>query len=332
MSTSVHSNSLTFTPVDHCISGPLPKTSEWEALRLYVPGRERPVVFGASEAAAACGLSKYDQPLSLYMQKRSEHVKEFSDEQRERMAFGLALEPVILGQYAARRECEVVTGQPMFLSTLWPFMGATPDAIAFDAKAPSNWWVVECKNTSTHMVDPTGEDASKFGVDGTDQVPIEYVMQAQQQMAVLGCDLVEFPVLVGGNSLRIYTVRRDEGLIDLIVKSERDLADQIVMGLPPDAIPDHGSSLDIFRRAQCESGKTIVLPTELESVWNDLEASRASKEQAKKLHDSATARLMQAVGDAEYAILGDKRLKRVSVRPTEFTVKRGGYSFLKLVK
>lgn len=329
---TVHRNPMTLTPVDHCIAGPLPKTSEWESLRLYVPGRERPVVFGASEAAAACGLSKYDQPLSLYLQKRSEIVKEFSDEQRERMSFGLALEPAILGQYAARRDCEVVTGQPMFLSTRWQFMGATPDAIAFNPLAPEKWWVVECKNTSTHMVDPTGEDESKFGVDGTDQVPIEYVMQAQQQMAVLGCDLVEFPVLVGGNSLRIYTVRRDETLIDLIVKSERDLADQIVMGLPPEAIPDHGSTLNIFRRTACESGKTIILPAELEDAWSDLEASRTAKEEADRLHDSATAKLMQAVGDAEFAILGDKRLKRISVRPTEFTVKRGGYSFLKLVK
>lgn len=313
--------------------GPMPKTEEWESLRLYSPHRQdRSVVFGASEAAAACGLSKYDQPLSLYLKKRSEMATEFSDEQKERMAFGLALEPVILAQYAAKRGCEVAAGQPMFLSTQWKFMGATPDAIAFDPKAPGTPWVVECKNTSAHMVDPTGEDASKFGVDGTDQVPIEYVMQAQQQMAVLGCDLVEFPVLVGGNSLRIYTVRRDEGLIDLIVKSEKDLAERIVTSNPPDAIPDHGSSLDIFRRAQCESGKTIVLPTDLESAWNDLEQARAAKSAAEKIHESASVRLMEAVGDAEFAILGDKRLKRVTVRPTEFTVRRGGYSFLKLVK
>lgn len=317
----------------HCTPGPMPKTPEWDRARLYDPTSPHPVRIGASECAAACGVSRYDQPLSIYLQKRGELVKEFDDDATTRMRLGLLMEPVILTEYQQRKtmelgSCQVLPGQPMYFSIEWPWMSATPDALAMDIEGDT--WIVECKNSSEHMHDRSGDNESKFGVDGTDQVPIEYVFQAQHQMAVLGLSRVEFPVLLGGNRLHVYKVHRDEDLIRTIVEATRDMAERIIAGNPPEpnyAAPDVKRCL----RAGIVDGKTVDLPEDAADWWTKYRAASKAEADAKATKTEMMARLLGAVGDAEFAHVGGTRLKRVVVGPTSYvtTVSRAGYSFMK---
>lgn len=319
----------------HCKPGPLPKTSEWDRARLYDPTAEYPVRIGASESAAACGVSRYDQPLSLYLQKRGELSKDFSESATTLTRFGLLMEPVILTEYQHRKatecgQCFVFPGQPVYFSLEWPWMSATPDALATDGKSE---WVVECKNTSEHMHDRKGDSDVKFGVDGTDQVPIEYIFQAQHQMAVLGLSLVEFPVLVGGNRLNIYRVNRDEDLISTIVQATRDLAEQIIAGKPPEPVY---TAPDIKRclRSGIVDGKTVELPEEAADWWQKYRDASDSIKAAEKIKDESMARLLGAVGDAEFGIVGGIKLKRIVIGPSSYTktVNNPGYSYLRASK
>jgi len=324
----------------HCKPGPMPKTPEWDRARLYDPNAEYPVRIGASESAAACGVSRYDQPLSLYLQKRGEMVKEFDEQTQTRLRLGLMMEPVILTEYQARMQCQVTPGQPVYYSLEWPWMSATPDALAatpdalaiddIDGISP---WIVECKNSGDRMHDRSGGDESMFGVDGTDQVPIEYVFQAQHQMAVLGLSRVDFPVMFGGNRLNIYRVNRDEDLISAIVESTRVLAEQIITGTPPE--PNYQAP-DIRRclRAGVVEGKSVELPYEAADWWQQYRDSTEAISIAQKRKDECMARLLGAVGDAEFATVGGIRLKRVVVGPTSYTqtVNRSGYSYMKASK
>ena len=316
----------------HCTPGPMPKTPEWDRARLYDPTSPHPVRIGASEGASVCGVG-YDQPLAVYLYKRGELAKEFDEDTEARMRIGLLMEPVILTEYQQRKtmelgSCQVLPGQPMYFSIEWPWMSATPDALAMDVEGDT--WGVECKNSSEYMHDRHGTKEGLYGVDGTDQVPLPYVFQAQHQMAVLGLSRVEFPVLLGGNRLHVYKVHRDEDLIRTIVEATRDMAERIVAGNPPEpnyAAPDVKRCL----RAGIVDGKTVDLPEDAADWWKKYrEAGQAIKD-AEKVKDEMSARLLKAVGDAEFAHVGGTRLKRVVVGPTSYvtTVSRAGYSFMK---
>ena len=88
------------------IAGPAAYSDAWYAMRQFDPDRERPVVFGASEAAAACGLIRYggpeNTPLGLYMQKRGQAERSIDDDTQEMFDVAHAMEPVILDFYRRR--------------------------------------------------------------------------------------------------------------------------------------------------------------------------------------------------------------------------------------
>ena len=311
----------------NCTIGPMPHTPEWERMRLYDPTFAQPVRIGASECAGACGVSKYEQPLSIYLQKRGEVSRDFSPDIEQRLRLGLLMEPVILTEYTQRTRSIVTPGQPTYFSIKWPWMSATPDAFA---TADGVSWIVECKNSSEYMQDRSGEDATMFGVDGTDQVPLDYMFQAQHQMAVTGFDRVDFAVLVGGNRLNVYTVKRDEMLIQSIVEATRQLAEQIVAGTPPEPQYSHPSVARCLKRG-LEEGKTIELPPDAEKWWNDYRDAKAVEESAKARSKEAMARLLAATGDAQFATVGPLKLRRVVVAPHSYTttVTKPGHSFMK---
>ena len=159
------------------IAGPSAYTPDWYEIRKFNPDRkDRPVIFGASEAAAACNQCKYSSALELYMIKRGEFVKDFSEDQQTRMNMGTRLEPIILDCYEEREECHLTRGLPMYFHPVWNFMAATPDAIASKAVGQECIveWCVDAKSTNWRMLDRSGDDQTKFGSEGTDQVPIGY--------------------------------------------------------------------------------------------------------------------------------------------------------------
>ena len=54
---------------------------------------------GASDAAAAIGISKYKSQVELYLEKTGQYQIEFSEEAQERMDMGLAIEEFISQRY-----------------------------------------------------------------------------------------------------------------------------------------------------------------------------------------------------------------------------------------
>lgn len=326
------------------IVGPATQSPEWYALRKFDPSRtERPVVFGASEAAAACGRSKYSSALELYMRKRGE-IDDI--EINEAMAMGNRLEPVILDMYEERVGHKVVRKLPMFFSRDFPFMAATPDAMEYYThpalpmfQHPIKWEEfdftasIDSKATTERRFDATGEDVDSFGIDGTDQVPIEYLLQGQQQCAVMGVSRVDFPVLFDGRKLRIYSVARDEDLIAEIVSAEKELAERIINSDPPEPDFQHSGTLKLLQKMHgCEVGKVISWPEELASKWESLTAIKDQIKSLESAKDALSAELFHAMGDAEQAVCGPLTVKRVNVKATSFVTEKKAYSYLKACK
>lgn len=175
---------------------------------------------GGSDVAAIIGISKWRTPLDIYNDKTEEG--EPADDQEEdnpSMEWGRRLEPVIREKYADATGFRVSKPNAMFVNTGHPFMIADVDGICEDGR------ILECK---------TARSGKDWGEEGTDEIPQYYQTQVQHYMAVLGAPVCDVAVLIGGSDFRIYTVRRDQELIDLLINDEEEFWEKhVVPGIPP---------------------------------------------------------------------------------------------------
>lgn len=159
------------------------RTPEW------IEARQQGI--GASEAAAALGLSRWESPYSLWARKLGLVPPV---ESNLAMEIGAITEPLNAARYAERVGVPVQRRNRLMRSKAFPFLLASLDRRRPDGE------LVELKWT---------ERGDGYGEPGTDQVPDEALCQGIQQMAVTGAPAVHFSVLFGGRRHEIYTVRRD---------------------------------------------------------------------------------------------------------------------------
>ena len=177
--------------------------------------KQRQLGIGGSDVAPILGLSKWRTPLDVYNDKTSDTLDDIDNTSME---WGRRLEPVIRQKYADVTGMPVVQPSAMFQSVLHPFMVANVDGIRADGA------LVEIK---------TARSGTDWGDEGTDQIPEYYFTQVQHYMAVLGADRCDVAVLIGGSDFRIYTVERDEEIIDMLIEEERKFWDLVVNRTPP---------------------------------------------------------------------------------------------------
>jgi putative phage-type endonuclease len=286
-----------------------PHSEEWHAIRKYNPARDPCVVFGASEAAAVCGVGRYSSPLQVYLEKRGEWEQERDAESQQRMDNGHLLEPVILDMYERQTGQKTVRGFGFLQHDEYPWVGATPDAMT-----ECRTRCVDAKSTNWRMFDFSGEDDSKFGNPGTDQVPVEYLFQAQQQMLVTGAVHCDFPVLSDG-LCRIYTVERNEQIISHIVEAERDLMERIKAEFPPEPDWDHSTTIDLLKGMyDYKEDQAAYIPEYLFREWMHRQTLKKKIKNAEEMVKQIDAKVLHAMGDAVTAVHGDRRIKRVRVR------------------
>lgn len=291
-----------------CVTGPLPDTDEWLA--------ERKLHIGASEAAAACGLSPWRQPLDVYLEKRGLAEPR---EETAAMRLGKRLEPVIAEEYSLRTGLEIVRGIPMLWRTDTPHIAASLDALTEPDFSP-----LELKSSSYRR-------SHEFGDEGTDQIPDDYLVQVQQQMYVVGAEQAELAVLLDGRTLRLYTIRRHEHLIARMIELETELWQRIVTGDPPAPDFTHPKTPDLIRSLYgVAEGKAIDLPDEAVAAWADYQRLGEEEKRIEAERDALKAKVLYAIGDAAIADLGNgKQLTRSTVNRKEYTCKASSYVTLR---
>ena len=194
--------------------GPKAYTKRWFNIRSKI--------IGASEAAAVCGMSRWAQPLTVYQSKVG---SEASDQPRtEAQEMGHILEPSILNGYHRKMKGTMQASVPMLIHPDIPFMAATPDALWTDL-------IISKGDIMDHAYIPvdakTSRHTSDWGDEGTDDIPREYVLQAQQQMAVTGAQRCDLPVLLPSLSIKVYKVIRNDSLIKQIIIAEREMMERV---------------------------------------------------------------------------------------------------------
>lgn len=288
-------------------------SAEWHA------ARQRGI--GASEAAAACGLSAYQTPLELWGRKVG---RLDGPELSAAMVRGTRFEPIIL-QYASEAVGLALKPGPqtLYRHAEHEWLLATPDG-EFDDGGQT---ILECKSSVAPRV------IEGLGEEGSDEVPVEYLMQCQQQLAVTGAQTCVLCVVIPDRwkffDFRIHRVERHEGLIASIVQTEADLWQHVINETEPAPDFGHRSCLQLMQRLYAAPGdETEIIDLDDEHVgeWSEYERLGKEMNALKERRDVCKAKVLHAIGDAAGGVLGDGRMVRrkltqragYTVEPTEF--------------
>lgn len=243
----------------------------------------RKLGFGGSDAPTACGLTNRfgRTPYTLWAEKVSEGTS--SHKETEAMRWGKLVEPAVRAEFAERTGVEVIEFPRMVRNTARPFMLASVDGLTGPADALTG--VYEGK-TSRH----DWQEGDQV------EVPIDYQVQGQHYLAVLELEVVHFACLVGGNTLRITEVPRNDALIDDLVAIEAALWQKVIDGTPPRV--EAGDKPMLSRRWVGDAGLEVEIS---EAVAEQLRIRNTLQEQISTLEDArdaADALVMSALGEA----------------------------------
>lgn len=291
------------------IVGPEPHTDEWHAWRSSG--------IGASEAAAACGLSPYETPLHIYGRKTG-MLPPIED--NDAMRLGRLLEPVVIEEFTRRTGNEVDQAPcPVMRHGDHPFILATPDAILAGGD------LLEAKTTTWRI-------AKQLGEEGTDFIPEHWLCQAQQQIAVTGADRCHLAALIDGRTLRTFIVERNDNLIALLVSAEQELWERIVNKDPPEPNFEHARTAELIREMYgLVEGKTIVLGDGVAGLWIRQKELGERISELEKEREGLRAMVLHEMADASIAGFSghEFELARSQVNRKEYTVAANSYITLR---
>ena len=187
---------------------------------------QRRTGIGGSDVAAILGLSPWATPYDIWAQKTGQ--AEAAEPESEPMRWGNLLEPVIreeAGRRIVALEPDAVVSGPQFLRhATEDWMLANIDGTVDTSSGRA---VLECKNVGTFA-------AGEWGEQLTDQIPDMYLCQVAWYCAVGGFSRAYAAPLVGGNSLRLYHIARDEAVERVLVDRVGEFWHRHVLtGTPP---------------------------------------------------------------------------------------------------
>lgn len=236
---------------------------------------------GASDAAAACGLSKWQSPFELWREKVGTAPPESEDNALAK-DMGKVLEPLVLELFRKKQKLDLTRFQQRDVDPTWPVRWCTIDAMASDGG------LVEAK--SVGFADPAewGDEMS----DG--DVPLQYLLQCAHGMACTGAMHAWLPVVILNRSFRVYRIPRDEELIALLTTKEREFWGYVERREPPPPIDLE----DAYRQWPQDSGREIVCNDEIADTCRALgQVKQLTKELDLKL-ELAKAKVTKYMGTA----------------------------------
>lgn len=266
----------------------------------------RQATISASEIAAVMGLSPWMSPFDLWWLKRT---GDDSNGETSGMRRGLRLESLVLDDFRDAHPEFCVMPAGLILNNERPWQACTPDGLVYEEpyayadpdedKEPVG--VIEAK---------TDGDASAWGEEGTDEIPVKYRCQVLWQMDALGLNVAYVPMWLGTN-YREYVVEFHEADV-MLMRAE---AEKFLTSVREDRQPDIDGHVATGRRLKRLHPELvddeISVPL---TVVRQYQAARRLKKAAEERMRLAENRVRAALGPASHAVvdLGDGQTKRFS--------------------
>lgn len=264
---------------------------------------------GASEVAAALGLSPWTSPYELWARKTGRLT---TQKESNALDAGIRLEPAILdwaesviGRIDRHVEAEI-DGTPIVTH---------PDGLTGDGSP------VEAKTSGI-----TGPLYGTWGEEWSDEIPEHYLVQCLVQLEATGGEACFVPALLGGRGFTMFRVPSSPELQrEIVDRACTWFRDHVEADRPPELTTP--PPLAVLKKMRREPGSRVEIDSELVERW--LEAKERAKE-AQRQADELQAAVIAALGDAEAGELPDGRLvtyyeqfrKGYTVEDTTFRVLR----------
>jgi putative phage-type endonuclease len=209
---------------------------------------------GASEVATLFGVNPWESPFSLYQKKRGEIAPQPDN---ERMKWGRKLEHIVGETFAEETGREVwkhPLGAHLLRSRAFPWLLATPDYEQRNPRLATDG-LLECKTTG-----------ARYEADWSEEAPLYYQIQVQQQLLVTGRLYASIACLIGGQKfIFTHVVRNDKFLKTLLTKTQK-FWEMVQAGNPP-PIDASEATISTLKKMR-EDGRVITLPKDV-LKWHD---------------------------------------------------------------
>ncbi len=230
---------------------------------------------GASEVAAALGMSHWCSPVELYLRKRGEAAPQ---DETMAMRFGHAAEPFILTEFERAHGVALVRA---------------PDTLRrgvmlahLDALLPGKY-NVQAKTARTR----TG-----WGESGSADVPQDYLLQVQAEMLLADVPLSYIPVLFAGSEYAEFVVEADRELQELIEGGVNDFWRRVERGDPPEPVTVDDAIALYGRRSVAAA---VTASVEVEEAVNQLRDIKAQRAVLDASEERWKALVLKALGERD---------------------------------
>jgi putative phage-type endonuclease len=234
------------------------------------------------------GVSRFGGPMDVFMEKQGLTAPLI---ETEAMEWGELLEEPVAQKYARTTGRRVRHAAAFIRHPAYPFLFANPDR--WSLKRGTAKRVLECKTGGEF----TGKD---YGEPGSDQVPPDYLLQVMHYLNVTGAEVADIAVLIGGQKHRIYTVERDEALIEGMTDAAATFWGDMERGLPPEIDGSEGSSLYLAHKYR-DTGIERPMDDDLAALATAYAALKADEKARTAEIDTTGNRIRSLMGSARWA-------------------------------
>jgi putative phage-type endonuclease len=265
---------------------------------------ERRLGVGGSDMPIILGLSNYMTPYQLYLEKIGEGEEK---EQSEIQYWGNKLEGVIREEFEIRNGVSVEEPETV-THPFHEFLRGNVDGFIPEWNA-----VLEVKCSSSFM-------AHEWGEDGSDVIPMQYLVQVAHYCAVMNADSAHIAVLIGGNEYRQFKYSRDMELEMKLIDAAKKFWECVTTRTPPDA----SKIIDLkIMHPNHEPEKSVTINGDINQHLTTLMNARLRAKEFNDIEETCKFNIMQYMEDAE--ALTDTSGKQVITWKTN---KRGSRTFL----
>ena len=214
--------------------------------------RPRSSYLGGTDASAIAGANPYQTPFEVYISKVTEQQTPLNPA----MEWGTRLESVIAQKYSDMTKHTLAQPQTLFHPEHC-FIGGTPDYLIQDD--PN--LLLEVKTASESQLDLLdGEGVPIWGFEGSDVVPLQYLVQCQWYMGLTGRRRADLAVFFLGASrdFRIYSIKFDPELYSGLIKKAVEFWNNFVIPrIEPALQGNSGLITEYLSRKALERGKEV---------------------------------------------------------------------------
>lgn len=274
---------------------------------------ERKKHIGSSDLAAIVGVDPYKTAYDVWLEKTG---KVGPQQENESMQAGNLFEDGVL-RWASEELGGLQKNQRRIRSIDSVKIAANIDAIVKETGLP-----VEAKTAG--LLGPLKKE--EWGETGTDEIPMQYIIQAHAHMYCISKDECHVPVFLGGRGFVMFHVKRNDKLINVILDKAASFWDCVLRDKEPD---NSRPSVDIVKRIIRVPGKIVNISEDLIYKYDTLNLfAKYAQEKA----DEAKRELLAALGDAE---VGQSEIGAVTYKEQvkkEHTVKTSRFRVLRIKK